>query len=87
MNDYESAARARKIVAMMAAIDKAAIAKGIDPYGNAGQVWLAINEWKDSDWDRVDRVAQLKHKSSKTTREEVKKNYMNRANAEPLDRQ
>ncbi len=86
-NPYEEAGRARKVLAMVSAIDRAAIAKGIDPHGNAGQVLLALIGYTPENWKVVDRVAGLKHASSPDTREEVKKIYRDRAGKDPLKEQ
>lgn len=75
-NQYEVAARLRKVSAMVTVIDRAAVEKGIH---EADRILDAFTRWTDKDWARVDRLAQLKTKSSKTTRELVVEEYKKRA--------
>lgn len=85
-NAYKVAAQSKKVTAMVAAIDRSAIKRRppIDPFGNAGQVLLALSGYTDNNWFTVDRVAQLKSKSSPEVREKVKQVYRDRANNDPL---
>ncbi len=85
MNSYEEAARARKVITMVSSIDRAAIAKNIDPHGNAGQVLLALIGYSSVQCAIVDRVSKLKTCSSEETRKAVKKVYSDRATSDILD--
>ena len=77
-NTYEAAARLRKVSAMVGTIDRAAISKGIDPHTEPHRILDAFTKWTETDWARVDRLAQLKTKSSQKTRAAVVNEYKKR---------
>lgn len=77
-NPYEVAARQRKVSAMVAVIDSAALAKGINPHSEPNLILDAFERWTEQDWKRVDRLAKLKTKSSAKTRAEVVETYKKR---------
>ncbi len=84
MSHHEHRARARKVTAMISAIDKSAINQGIDPHGSAGQVLLAAIGWGEVAWLQIARLANV-NAPSVTTRELVVAVYRERANA-PLQK-
>lgn len=74
-NSYEESARLRKVSSMVGAIDRAALAKNINPHTNPARVLEALEKYTEDNWKVVDKVAGLKNKSSQTTREAVKQEY------------
>ena len=84
MSHHEQRARAKKVTAMVAAIDKSAINQQIDPHGNAGQVLIAALGWDEVAWLQIARLANV-NTPSETTRELVVAVYRGRANA-PIQR-
>ena len=83
-NSYEIAARAKKIAAMVDAIDRAAVGRGMDVYEDAGTILSALEKYTEQSWSIVDRVAKLKNKSSDETREKVKEKYRERQQNAPF---
>ena len=83
-NEYEENARTKKVDSMVAAIDRAAIKRGMDVYEDAGTILSALEKYTDESWAIVDKVARLKHVSSKETREKVKDKYRERAESAPF---
>ncbi len=77
-NSWEEAARYRKVADMVGAIDRAALAKGIDPHNDPKRVLEALERYSQENWAVVDKVARLKNKSSETTRKAVKEEYEKR---------
>ena len=75
-NTYEEAARERKVSAMVSVIDRAATEKGV----GVEQIINAFERWTAEDWKRVDRLAQLKTKSSDTTKKAVIQRFRDRLN-------
>lgn len=79
-NQYKVAAQAKKVMAMVEAIDKAALNSKptIHPFRNAGQILLALNGYSEANWNIVDKIAKLKTKSSWETRDMVINIYKDR---------
>ncbi len=77
-NEYEENARTKKVDQMVAAIDRAAIARGMDVYEDAGTILSAIDKYTEKEWTIVDKVARLKRKSSDLTRLKVIEKYKGR---------
>lgn len=77
-NEFEHIARLRKVAAMVRVIDRAARRKGIDPQLDAHRILDAFTRWTEQDWARVDRIAELKTKSSAVTRSQVIDEYKKR---------
>ncbi len=83
--NHEDRARAKKVTAMVAAIDKSAINQRIDPIGNAGQVLLATLGWGEVAWQQIARLANVNAPSA-TTRELVVAVYRGRAGRPALEK-
>ena len=77
-NPYETAARLKKVAAMVAKIDEAAIAKGLNPFKHAALIHLSLEKYTPDNWKVVDRIAKLKSESSPETRLAVKMEYYER---------
>ena len=77
-NQYKLEAQKRKCSAMVEAIDKAALAQGIDPHSEPLRIWRILNQYSDRQWFVVDSVAKLKTPSSDETRDLVKDEYKRR---------
>lgn len=83
-NSYATEARAKKVSAMVAVIDRAATKRGLEPFEDASRILESLEKYTDESWAVVDKVARLKHVSSKETRGKVKDKYRERAENAPF---
>ncbi len=89
MADIATINRQRKALAMAAVIDRNALRQDppVDPYDQAGRIWLASRGWSDAVWLQIAKSAGFK--SDKTpgprTRAFVREIYEGRAK-EPVQR-
>lgn len=89
-NAYEERGRARKVLALVAAIDRGAINQGLSPYEHAGRIQLASLGWSDDHWALIARLAsdstgRTVNPPSAETRRAVRDVYIERAKA-PVQR-
>lgn len=82
MNEFEVRARARKVLALVGAIDKLATERGMSPHGDVEQV-EAVQElvmaFDGRMWAELTKLARLKSPPSETTIGEVIDAYQRRA--------
>lgn len=85
-NSIANVGRMRKAIAMVAFIDRKALAKDLSPYDQAGRILLVTHEWDDATWETIGVGAGYKPKAiSAATREMVRDVYRSRARA-PLQK-
>jgi hypothetical protein len=77
---FKLAAQRRKCLALVGAIDSTALSKDISPFDQAGRIVLLLNEWKDSTWAALSKMADV-NLPSQETRAMVKEVYVGRASA------
>ncbi len=77
---FKLAAQRKKALALVGAIDSTALSKDVSPFDQAGRIVLLLNEWKDSTWAALAKMANV-NLPSLETRALVKAVYVGRANA------
>lgn len=80
MAPHAIAARARKVLGMVAVIDANAREQGLDCYDQAGRILLAASTWSDATWLAIARkYNENATEPSELTRDAVKAVYRGRA--------
>lgn len=82
-NPFATVNRQRKAIAMVAALDRNAIAQDISPFDQAGKILLASLDWSDEVWHRIAKNAGFASKKTPgpETRDLVRDVYRSRAKA------
>jgi len=80
-NPHEIAARAKKILALIGAIDRSALKQGKDPHDQAALILLASYSWDASTWRKLATMAGV-NVPSETTIGAIQSVYRDRATRE-----
>lgn len=83
-NGFKLAAQRKKCLALVGAIDACALTKDVSPFDQAGRIVMLLNEWKDSTWAALSKMAAVNLPSAET-RAMVKEVYIGRMKA-PIQR-
>lgn len=81
-NPHARAARFKKVMALVGAVDANALKQGINPHDQAGRIQLASLDWSPAAWELIAALAHANAPSA-VSRDLVRDVYAARAKATP----